>query len=83
MTLANEIAFGIHYLEGYMNIFKFLGHTKDFKNGTYCHSVQCQTIRVKVGGGMPWPRKKAQLIPCTVVLYDKGGTNQRAGCLRV
>ena len=24
--------------------------------------------------------KQAQLIPCTVVLYDKGGTIQRAGC---
>ena len=24
---------------------------------------------------------KAQLIPCTVVIYDKGGTIQRAGCL--
>ena len=27
--------------------------------------------------------KKAQLIHCTVVLYDKGGTIQWAGCLRV
>ena len=25
--------------------------------------------------------KQAQLIPCTVVLYDKGGTIQRADCL--
>ena len=82
MTLANEIAFGVRYLEGYMNRFKFPGHTKDFKNGTYCHSVQCQTTRVKVGGNA-LAQKKAQLIPCTVVLYDKGGTNQRAGCLRV
>ena len=24
--------------------------------------------------------KQAQLIPCTVALYDKGGTIQRAGC---
>ena len=23
---------------------------KDFKNGTFCYSVQCQTMRVKVGG---------------------------------
>ena len=34
--------------------------------------------RVKVGG-MPSP-KQAELIPCTVVLYDKEGTIQRAGC---
>ena len=38
--------------------------------------------KLKVGG-MPWPEKKAQLIPCTVVLCDKGGTIQRAGCLNV
>ena len=82
MTLANEIAFGVRYLVGYINRFKFPGHTKDFKNGTYCHSVQHQTARVKVGGNA-LALKKAQLIPCTVVLYDKGGTNQRAGCLRV
>ena len=65
-----------------MNKLKFPGHTKDFKNGTYCHTVQHQTTRVKVGGNA-LALKKAQLIPCTVVLYDKGGTNQRAGCLRV
>ena len=53
---------------------KFPGHTKDFKNCTYCHSVQHQTARVKVGGNA-LALKKAQLIPCTVVLYDKGGTN--------
>ena len=28
-------------------------------------------------------QKKTQLIPCTVVLYDKVGTNQQAGCLQV
>ena len=33
------------------------------------------------GGGNALALKKAQLTPCTVVLYDKGGTNQRAGCL--
>ena len=26
-------------------------------------------------------QKQLQLIPCTMVLYDKGGTIQRAGCL--
>ena len=62
--------------------FKFPGHTKDFKNGTYCHSVQRQTTKSESGGECLGP-EKAQLIPCTVVLYDKGGTNQRAGCLRV
>ena len=82
MTLANEIAFGVHYLEGYIKIFKISGYTKDFKKGTYCHSVKCQTTRVKVGGNA-LAQKKAQLIPCTVVLYEKGGTNQRAGCLLV
>ena len=82
MTLVNEIAFGGLYLEGYINRFKFLGHTKDFKNGTYCHSVQCQTIREKVRRNA-LAQKKTQLIPCTVVLYDKGGTNQQAGYLRV
>ena len=74
-TLANEIAFGVCYLEGYINRFKIPGHTKDFKNGTYCNSVQCQTTRVKVGGN-GLAQKKAQLIPCTVVLYEKGVTNQ-------
>ena len=36
---------------------------------------------VKVGGNA-LTLKRAQLIPCTVVLYDKGGTIQWAGCLR-
>jgi hypothetical protein len=40
------------------------------------------TTRVKLGGNA-LAQKKAQLIPCTVVLYDKGGTNQRAACLWV
>ena len=64
MTLAND-------QEGYINRFKFPGHTKDFKNGTYCHSVQRQTTRwrVKVGENA-LALKKAQLIPFTVVLYD-------------
>ena len=70
LTLANEIAFGVRYLERYMNRFKFPGNTKDFKNGTYCHSVQCQTTRVKVGENS-LVQKKEQLIPCTVVIYDK------------
>ena len=74
MTLANKIAFAIRYLEGYTKRFKIYG--------SYCHSVQCQSTRVKVGGNA-LALKKAQLIPCTVVLYDKGGKKQRAGFLRV
>ena len=35
--------------------------------------------RVTVGG-MPRP-KQTQLIPCTIVLFNKGSTIQRAGCL--
>ena len=26
-------------------------------------------------------KKQAQIIPCTVVIYGKGGTIQRSGCL--
>ena len=33
-------------------------------------------------GGNSLALKKAQFIPCTLVLYDKEGKNQRAGCLR-
>ena len=53
MNLANEIAFGDRYLEGYMNRFKFPGHTKGFKYGTFCHSVQCQTTRSRGEGRGP------------------------------
>ena len=77
----NKIAFGVRYLEGYINRFKFSDHNKDLKNSPYCHSVQSQIIRVKVGNALA--QKKAHLIPCTVVLYDRGGTNQRTGWLRV
>ena len=58
------------------------GSYQRLKNGTYCHSVLHQTTRVKVRGNA-LALKKAQLIPCTVVLYDKRGTIQRAGCLGV
>ena len=81
MTLANEIAFGVRYLEGYINSFKFPGHTKDFKK--WYLLPLCPTPDKSESGGNALALKKAQLIPCTVVLYDKEGTNQRAGCLRV
>ena len=64
------------------NRFKFPGHTKDFKDRTKCNFVKRQTTRVKVGGNA-LARKNAQVILCTVVLYDKGGINQWASCLRV
>ena len=66
MTLGNKIASGVIWND--INRFKFTGHTKDFENGTYCHSVQSQTTRVKVGGNA-LALKKVQLIPCTVFLY--------------
>ena len=30
---------------------------------------------------MPWLKKRAQLIPCLMVIHDKGDTIQRASCL--
>ena len=57
MTLDNKITFGVIWKDLHINRFKFLGHTKDFKNGTYCHFVQNQTTRVKVGGGYLGPVK--------------------------
>ena len=57
-----------------------LYHTKDFQNGT-CQP--CPVVDIKKGEkqGECLCRKHAQLILCTVVIYDKGGTFQRAGCL--
>ena len=51
-------------------------HTKDFKTDT------CPNLfffkRLIVVGKVFDPK---QLIPCTEVLNDKGGTIQRAGCM--
>ena len=46
---------GLVIISNYINI---LDEHIDYKNGTYCHSVQYQTTRVKVGV-MPWPEKGA------------------------
>ena len=82
MTLANEIAFGVCYLEGYINRFKFPGHTKYFKK-CYLLPLCSMPDNKSEGRGNALAQKKAQLIPCTVVLFDKEGTNQHAGFLRV
>ena len=82
MTLANKIAFGVHYLVGYINRFKNFGLYQRLKKW-YLMPLCPMPDNKSESRGNALAQKKTQLIPCTVVLYDKVGTNQQAGCLQV
>ena len=59
MTLANEIAFGVRYLEGYINRFKFPGHTKDFKKWYLLPLCPTPDNKSESGGECLGPEKGA------------------------
>ena len=76
----NEKAFGVRYLVGYINRFKISGSYQRPKKW-YLLPLCPMPDNKSESRGECLAQKKAQLIPCTVVLYDKGGTNQRASCV--
>ena len=55
-------------------------HTEGLKNGIYSSPVIATDIK-REKQGKCIDQKQAQLIPFIVILYVKGGTSQRAGCL--
>ena len=67
------------HFRGFINSFKLPRHTKDIKNCTNYYSVLRRTMRIKAGNALDL--KRAQLIPCAVVLLNKGDKIQQAGCL--
>ena len=47
-----------------------------------CHPCPVVDIKkVESRGNALAPNRRSSYLICSVVLYDKGGTNQRAGCL--
>ena len=72
MTLANELAFGVRH-HGINN--KISGSYQRLEKW-YLLSLCPMPDNKSESRGNALAQKKAQLIPCTVVLYDKGGTTQ-------